>query len=252
MVAVEPRINGQGTLQAEWDRSAWLAAIPSNPVATLLEGTRRLVVVSPHPDDEVLGCAGLMQAAAALEIGVDVVSVTDGEACYPDQPLWPAARLRDARRHELAQAMHVLCLDATHVLPLGLPDGGVTAREQQLTAALIAHLMPGDMVIAPWIGDGHPDHEACGRAACAAAASRGARVLQYPVWAWHWLDPDAPQPPWRSAVRIPLDGVSLRRKREAMQAFATQTGQVEGLQCDPILPAHVIARFHRPFEVLIG
>ncbi|WP_312681677.1 PIG-L deacetylase family protein [Stenotrophomonas chelatiphaga] len=253
MDAVTPqRIEGQGTLEADWAGSTWLASLPISPARDLLEGTRRLLVVSPHPDDEVLACAGLMQAALAHGVAVHVVSVTDGEACYPDQALWPPARLRDARRHELAQAVRVLGLDATHVTPLGLPDGGVSTHEAELTAHLTAQLMPADLIIAPWIGDAHPDHEATGRAALAAAHARGARALQYPVWAWHWLDPDASAAPWPIAMRIPMDAAMRSRKREAMQAFATQTGDVEGLDCQPILPAHVTARFHRAFEVLIG
>ncbi|MDY1034056.1 PIG-L family deacetylase [Stenotrophomonas sp. CFBP8980] len=246
------RIEGQGNLEADWAGSSWLSALPSTQAHTLLDGTRRLLVVSPHPDDEVLACGGLMQAALAQDVAVHVVSVTDGEACYSEQPQWPPERLRDARRHELAQAMRVLGLDATHVTPLALPDGGVTTHEADLAAHLSAQLMPNDLVIAPWIKDAHPDHEATGRAARTAASARGARMLQYPVWAWHWLDPAAPLSPWPTAMRIPMDAPFLTRKREAMQAFATQTGDVDGLDCPPILPAHVTARFHRPFEVLIG
>ena len=42
------------------------------------------------------------------------------------------------------------------------------------------------------------------------------------------------------------------RKRDAIQQFVTQTGAVEGLDCDPILPAAVLQRFERNYEVLIG
>ena len=252
MGAVARRIAGQGNLQADWEASAWLQSLPERSASAVLDGARRLVVVSPHPDDEVLGCAGLMQAAAAAGIAVHVISVTDGEACYPDQPLWPPLRLRDARRRELASAMRELGLDATHVTPLGFPDGGVTALEDKLGHALASQLLSGDVMLAPWVQDGHPDHEAVGRAALAAADERHARILQYPVWAWHWLDPHADGCPWIAATRIAMGSAALERKATAIRAFATQIGDVEGLSCDPILPQHVTARFHRPFEVLIG
>jgi LmbE family N-acetylglucosaminyl deacetylase len=38
----------------------------------------RLVVVAPHPDDEVLGCGGTLAAETAAGIDVVVVFVTDG------------------------------------------------------------------------------------------------------------------------------------------------------------------------------
>ncbi|WP_313348023.1 PIG-L family deacetylase [Stenotrophomonas sp.] len=252
MDAVTVRIEGRGTQEADWDDCVWLDALPSVEADTVLLGARRLVVVSPHPDDEVLGCGGLMQAALAQGIAVQVVSVTDGEACYPDHPRWTTARLRDARRRELVTAMQALGMDASHVTTLGLPDGAVARHETDLAAHLAARLLPGDMVVAPWVHDGHPDHEAVGRAARAAAISCGARTLQYPVWAWHWLDARAAGGPWTSAQRISLCTDSQARKRLAMTAFATQTGTVEDLDREPVLPEHVLARFRRAYEVLIG
>lgn len=252
MDTVTVPISGPGNREVDWDRSGWLRALPDREAGAVLADIRRLVVVSPHPDDEVLGCGGLMQAALDQGIDVHVVSVTDGEACYTDQPLWPAARLRDARRRELADAMRLLGMDATHVTTLALPDGAVATHEADLAAALAAQLVAGDLLVAPWINDAHPDHDATGRAALAAAASRAVNVLQYPVWAWHWLDPHAMTAPWSAAARIPLSATLLRRKQRALDAFATQTGAVDGLACAPILPEHVTARFRRPFEVLIG
>ncbi|WP_426805201.1 PIG-L deacetylase family protein [Stenotrophomonas sp. SrG] len=252
MDAVTVRIEGRGTLESAWEACTWLDALPMVEADTVLLGARRLVVVSPHPDDEVLGCGGLMQAALAQGCAVQVVSVSDGEACYPDHPQWPGARLRDARRRELANAMQALGMDATHVTALGLPDGGIARHETDLASHLAAWLSPGDVVVGPWVHDAHPDHEAAGRAARAAAASCGARFLQYPVWAWHWLDAEAPVGPWSSAQRIALCADSQARKRQAMAAFATQTGEVAGLDREPVLPDHVLARFRRPFEVLIG
>lgn len=252
MDAVTARIEGRGTSESEWDDCLWLEALPSVEPDTVLLGARRLLVVSPHPDDEVLACGGLMQAALAQGIAVLVVSVTDGEACYPDHPQWSIARLRDARRNELVAAMQALGMDATHVTALGLPDGDVARHETDLAVYLAARLLPGDIVVAPWMHDGHPDHEAVGRAASAAARSCGVRALQYPVWAWHWLDARAAGGPWTAAQRISMCLDSQARKRQAMAAFATQTGTVEDLDREPILPDHVLARFHRSYEVLIG
>lgn len=252
MDAVTVRIEGQGNCEAAWEASTWLSELPVQTPSELLQSARRLVVVSPHPDDEVLACGGLMHAAAAQELPVCIVSVTDGEACYPDQALWPAARLRDARRLELARAVKALGLDATHVSALGLPDGDVITHEAALAAHLSAQLVPGDLVLAPWIHDAHPDHEAVGRATLAAAEARGCRALQYPVWAWHWLDPQARQPTWPSARRIPMDEQARQCKLQALRAFATQTGEVAGLDCAPILPEIVLQRFQRSFEVVIG
>lgn len=244
-------ISGDGVGEDQWQASAWLAALPTVTADRLLARVQRLVVVSPHPDDEVLACGGLIQAALAAGLPVAVVSVTDGEACYPDQPQWPAQRLRQVRRGELRSALAQLGPKiAIHVL--GLADGAVADAEAALGRQLQAVFGSGDLVLAPWVHDAHPDHEATGRAALAAATGRGARLLQYPVWAWHWLDPQAVQAPWACAQQVPMPLDARARKQQAVACFASQTGGAGGLNCAPVLPARVLARFDRDYEVLIG
>ena len=244
-------ISGKGVYEAQWRASAWLASLPVSASADLMQGASRLLVVSPHPDDEVLGCGGLIQAALAARLPVTVVSVTDGEACYPDQLQWPCERLRRVRRGELQLALARLG-GPVAVTVLALADGGVTQAHDRLQQHLHGLLQPDDLVLAPWEHDGHPDHEACGRAARKAADGCGARLLEYPVWAWHWLWPEAAEAPWSCARRVPMSLQARERKRHAVAAYASQTGTAGGLTCAPILPAHVLERFDRDFEVVIG
>ena len=127
-----------------------------------------------------------------MEIGV--IAVTDGEACYPGEPWWTPDRLRSARRQSLQRRWrNGIAADAT--FHLGIGDGAVSKHEQGLQDWLQQHLQPGDLVLAPWRFDGHPDHEAAGRAACRAARV-GCRRLEYPVWGWHWLDPACAHMAW--------------------------------------------------------
>ena len=89
-------------------------------------------------------------------------------------------------------------------------------------------------------GDGHPDHEATGRAAAAAAKRAGARFLEYPIWMWHWATPDDPAVPWRyRAWRVELTPGDLATKAEAMRCFASQLERGDG---PPLLTAEVVER----------
>jgi len=245
-----PRINGDGTSEAEWRRSPWLAALPSMEATTWLMGVARLVVVSPHPDDEVLGAGGLIATARASGIPVCVVSVTDGEACYPGAASWTSSRLRIVRRQELSRALACLGVDDTAVRTLDVGDGRVGAHEDALAEALRHLLEQGDRLLTTWRNDGHPDHEAAARAVDRAGADCGVAVAQFPVWAWHWMSPAGSKTRLPAARRCVLAADAARAKARALACFASQRRSGEpGLP--PILPAHVLARFERDYEVVL-
>ncbi|WP_424188129.1 PIG-L deacetylase family protein [Actinokineospora sp. G85] len=128
-----------------------------------------------------------------------------------------------------------------------MPDGGIDEDE---LAERLTDLVPDDAwCVATWRGDGHPDHEAVGRA----AARVSTRLLEYPVWAWHWSRPDDHRVPWSTALRLDLPPAVAEAKRRAARAYASQ---VEPLGPDPadapILPPPVLARLTRGYEVLFG
>ena len=86
---------------------------------------------------------------------------------------------------------------------LGVPDGAVAEAEASCVDRLTEQVGDGRgvLLVAPWRHDGHPDHEAAGRAAAAVAVRTGARLLEYPVWFWHWAEPA--HAPWESMVAFP-------------------------------------------------
>jgi LmbE family N-acetylglucosaminyl deacetylase len=107
---------------------------PVAPPSLSVPDATRLLVLAPHPDDEVLSAGGLMQRVRAGGGAIRVVYLTDGEG-YPegvraeDHVASPtAADYRGygrLRRHEAAAALAALHLgDYTYTF-LGFPDGGL-------------------------------------------------------------------------------------------------------------------------------
>jgi LmbE family N-acetylglucosaminyl deacetylase len=236
-------IEGAGTAEADW--TAWPE--PGTwPVLDLADAGRPLVV-APHPDDEILGVGGLLAVLGAGEI----VAVTDGEASHPGSTVYTPARLAVVRQQETRTALERLGLPDAVVHRLGQPDGGID--QAAVTAALIHLLSPGQWCVATWRDDGHPDHEATGRAAAAACAATGAVLLEYPVWTWHWATPGDDRVPWHRARRIDLPPAARAAKASAVDAFTSQIAALGPDPADaPILPPEVLARFARPFEVVFA
>jgi LmbE family N-acetylglucosaminyl deacetylase len=234
-----------GTSEKAWLSSGRLQSIPLLPPVS----AARVVLVAPHPDDEVLGAAGLMQHMQGTEISL--VAVTDGEGSHP-QAVEHRRDLRRLRVSESMRALSKLGLHSLNVIRLGMPDGAVTDHFDELVGNLTQLVAAGDLCVAPWRFDGHPDHEACGRAAAEAARSREARLLEYPIWAWHWLDPEDPRMPWDQCRRLPLSRRQAARKRWATHAF---TSQIRPRGAEPgamaVLPGPVLRRFWRPFEIFM-
>ena len=208
-----------------------------------------MTLIAPHPDDETLGMGATMAMLCAAGVDVQVVSVSDGGAAYPGRSEAGRAELESVRRAELGRSLGLL--GAGEPIRLGMPDGELSGHEHRLTdriAALLADFGAGRWCAATWRGDGHPDHEAVGRAAAAAAAATGAVLVEYPVWMWHWARPGDPAVPWSRARRVKVTDAALAVKRLATQCFASQIeSTADG---DPVLPAAVLHRLLAVGEVV--
>lgn len=208
-----------------------------------LTGCSEMVLLAPHPDDETLGFGATAAMLAQLGVRIRVVAVTDGGAAYPDLSPTERTQLEQQRRDELGCAVDVLGLDAP--VRLGLPDGAISDYEPQLTDLLTDLLAPGMWCAATWRGDGHPDHEAAGRAAAVAVERTGAVLLEYPVWMWHWAQPGDPAVPWQRARRSLLTTAAVDRKTRAALCFSSQIDPG-----DAVLPPFVLTRLLAVGEVV--
>jgi LmbE family N-acetylglucosaminyl deacetylase len=243
----QPLIDGAST--PEWAWLPWLAMLADellrSDVLALPEA--RLVVVSPHPDDEVLGCGGLLAMHGAAGRECMVVAVTDGEASHHPLPVPDGVSLAALRRAESAEGLRHLMPFSGDVQRLDMADGRVAQHEQRLADRLAATLRRSDTVAVPWRFDGHPDHEACARAAAKACARVGCRLLEMPIWMWHWSTPGDTRVPWHRLVSLPLPLAAQANKRLALTAHASQL-RPRAADTPPVLDDAIVARSRRPRE----
>lgn len=216
------RIAGEATDSGTWQ--AWLehAELPELPLHEQLPRHARLVVVAPHPDDEVLACGALLQGHAERGCESCIVAVTDGEASHPGLSAQQRAALAQQRRQERLQGLACMGLPPTTVRRLGLPDGEVAVNITHLTANLRVLLRPQDVLVSTWAHDGHPDHEAAGRACRELSRGIGCSFLAAPVWMWHWASPGDARVPWRRMQTLHVSGRALARKQAALAAHQSQ------------------------------
>lgn len=236
-----------------------LETLPSQP-ATFVKSLGRTVIIAPHPDDESLGCGGLLALLRAAQVPVTAVLITDGTMSHPHSRKYPPAARRALRETEFAEALGLLGVEAEASLLLRLPDGAVTdllpTAFEKVVASLAKYLEdwgPATIVV-PWRRDPHPDHRATSKLVQAAIARlvMAPRVLEYLVWAWERAAPDdLPRPDEVTGWRLDISAVLAQKQ----QAIAAHRSQIDGIiDDDPTgfqLAPQMLAHFARPYEVYV-
>ncbi|RMH16029.1 MAG: PIG-L family deacetylase [Acidobacteria bacterium] len=145
-------------------------ATPWSPAA----GT--VLVVAPHPDDEVAGCGATLLAHRAAGDGVVVACLSDGRRSRA-LGLGPEA-MAETRRKEAEAAAAVL---GARLVWCGLREGEWRREEATaMVAELLRRLRPA-VIYAPSAIDFHPEHRRAAQALAAALDDDRAALRVYPV-----------------------------------------------------------------------
>ncbi|PZN93114.1 MAG: PIG-L family deacetylase [Alphaproteobacteria bacterium] len=174
-----------------------------------------LVIIAPHPDDDILGCGLLIDAARRAGWRLLVVALTDGQASHPNSARWPAAALGRLRRGEMRRGLARLGAGRVPLRFMGWRDGALAVDGSALRLRQLLHAVGATNVVAASPVDHHPDHRAAWQLARIATSARWCRLHAYEVWARS----ETPQRPHFAAGKA--------AKRWAMAAHRSQvTGYI--------------------------
>jgi LmbE family N-acetylglucosaminyl deacetylase len=215
--------------------------------ARRLDPDRLLIVVAPHPDDEVIGFGGALRDHVAAGGRALVVALTDGGAF--DNRASPSERRASERRRrdEQVAALATLGLPARQIVRGGFPDGELAAWSTELRTflrELVADVSMGEsaLVVSPWRHDGHPDHEAT---ATAVLTLVGVESWEVPIWSWHTGTAHR----WTDFV-LPISPAARRAKRAALRCHVSQLATLPAGR-PAILSRRFLDDFDRPVEVVV-
>jgi LmbE family N-acetylglucosaminyl deacetylase len=177
---------------------------------------KTVLVVAPHPDDESIGCGGMICLHRRRGHQVHVVFLTSGELGMEGVSAETARSIREAEATEAAQVLEVTGLDF-----LRLPDDGVSANIERGARALrkVLEKQTPDLIYLPHPGESHPDHGAAlplVRTALVQGSGRAAlpELRGYEVWS------PLGCPDWTENIS-PVMG----RKLRAVRCYLSQLGQ---------------------------
>lgn len=221
-----------------------------------LGGDGGLVIVAPHPDDESLGCAGLIAAARGCDRDVRIVVVSDGVGSHPNSLEYPPARLRCLRRDEARAAAAVLGVRDHEVIFLDLPDCYIESTGPAAAAAIalivgIARSIAAEALFVTWEHDPHDDHRAVHALVHAAALElANVRLYAYPIWGWMLPgDTDVGNAP--CGVRLDITK-HMQAKADAIHSHRSQVTRLIADDPDGChLPDGMLQRFGLPYEIFL-
>lgn len=166
---------------------------------------QRVLVVAPHPDDEVIAVGGNLALHQRLGSEVLTLFVTLDA---------PAADV--GRKGEAERAARLLGFDHRF---LGFPDGSISLHEPavaRVIADVIRSFRP-EVIYCPFPGDHHRDHQATSASTGAAVEETGYKgeVCCYELWSCLWPN-----------VGVDISSV-VEIKREAINCYASQVAYVD-------------------------
>lgn len=185
------------------------------------EKGNRILILSPHQDDDILGCGGTIKLLRNAGADVKVIYMTDG--CMGSNTISPI-ELPSIRKQEAIRALSRLNVHKSEFY--GIPDLCLRCDSSAISfvKGQISSFRP-KMIMTPHAGEYHPDHyNTCMIAAKALARiKRPIDVYAYEVWVSH--DPNT----LVDITDVIEDKLSALREHHSQMAMVDYAEKIQGL-----------------------
>jgi len=193
-----------------------------------------LLLLAPHPDDESLGCGGLIALLSKTGANVHIIFITDGSASHPDSTNYSPLKLSRIRQAEAIRACRRLGVKYKELTFLNQPDSRMESFDDsalETLARLVAEKFKNgkyNTIAMPWRRDPHGDHIIVHEIGDLALRKIEDNVtkLEYPIWLWKkGSNGDWPKENEITPYRLNIKEV-VSKKLMAIQEHASQLGRV--------------------------
>lgn len=181
--------------------------IPYTATTTLPKGN--ILVLAPHPDDEIFGCAGAIIQHVTQGNSVQVIIITDGSAATSHSDA-------DSRLHYIKIRQQESC-QAAKILGYGVPEfwdivDRTLTCDEKLVQRLYEYTQVNNItqIYAPSLAEIHPDHSALAKLAVKTAHLSKVKLIMYEIGI-----------PLHPNILLDITP-NLELKKQAMDCFVSQ------------------------------
>lgn len=216
-----------------------------------------MLVIAPHPDDEIFGLGGLMVRRLSAGGKVSVIYLTDGEMSLP--ALDP--ELVAQKRIEICEGvMRRLGVEGKNIFFLHLADGKLPKAGEngfedavEKVSALLDTQKPRAVFVTHPMDTWPYDHIAACEIAVAAMNKKNLHdvIPLYAYWVWLWYSLPAKKygaVNWENTWRIPVREV-MKEKRLLMDCYLKPLAP-NGKPWSGVLPRALLKAFDYQYEVV--
>ncbi|CAM3804913.1 bifunctional PIG-L family deacetylase/class I SAM-dependent methyltransferase [Mucilaginibacter galii] len=168
-----------------------------------LKSITSCLIMVPHPDDESLGCGGLIALLRQQNCRVTIVVTTDGSQSHPNSVKFPKGDRIAIRKQEIEMALSVLMVSPKDIHFMNGKDAALPVKEdpdffkyKNLLKEILVGVKP-QLCLVPYELDPHCDHRATWQllnSALSEIKNNGITVWEYPIWLYALAKPeDIPQ-----------------------------------------------------------
>lgn len=177
----------------------------------------KTVIIAPHPDDEVIGCGGLIMRMVSNNNPPKIIILTGGEGSHRGCCDLSSEKIKTERRKLTVKSLEILGLRMENVFELEFPDGKIDPnnKEMERLKLLIETLSPDSIFVPHW-GEGWPDHTIV-KSIVKIIVNKNIKIWEYCVWMWYyniWKGLS-----WEKCEILKLNPRERIKKSEAINAY---------------------------------
>jgi len=164
------------------------------------ELSKNVIVISPHPDDEALGCGGLISHLTKSGCSVSLIMLTGGENCDSAKSI-KKDTLKEIRRDLTNKSATILGIKKNNIYFLDFTDGSINKKDpENKKLREILNRTNADAIYVPHLKDGWNDHVQAHLIIKDIIKGTSIKLYAYCIWFWYTM-------PFKETINLPWKDV---------------------------------------------